>query len=110
MHYNTDSWAAGNVKFVSFEARIVRNIRTTNSHMTNVDIVELNIVIIALVEFTMFITIYVLHVEKIITNKGRGSDRIPIETDIEFQRAFSASFDRLPYDSPPEQRVSKGLS
>ena len=53
------------MKFVLYGARIVRNIRITNSHMANVDPVELSTVIIALVEFIMVITIYALRVKKI---------------------------------------------
>ena len=33
------------------------------------------------------------------SDKLQGSIRIPIETETEFQRAFNASFDRLPFDS-----------
>ena len=35
-----------------------------------------------------------------------GSIRIPIETDLQFQRAFSPSFDSLPYDTPVTQLVA----
>ena len=35
---------------------------------------------------------------------SQGVTRIPIETDVKFQRAFSASFDRLPIETPLFQR------
>jgi len=33
------------------------------------------------------------------SDKLQGSIRIPIETETEFQRAFNASFDRLPFEA-----------
>ena len=37
-------------------------------------------------------------------DSSRGSIRIPIETNSEFQRAFSASFDRLPLKAHTNSR------
>jgi len=37
-------------------------------------------------------------------DNSQGFIRIPIEMNIEFQRAFSPSFDRLPIENPSFQR------
>jgi hypothetical protein len=38
-------------------------------------------------------------------DSSHGAIRLPIETDLQFQRAFSPSFDRLPYVTPLFQRA-----
>ena len=43
------------------------------------------------------------------SDKLQGSIRIPIETETEYQRAFNASFDRLPIQHPSVGRVLQGV-
>jgi hypothetical protein len=53
---------------------------------------------------------YVILGNRIIeSDHSHGSIRIPIKTGLQFQRAFSAFFDRLPSDETPIQRVLCGL-